>query len=199
MGSRKNLKVPSPLKLVTIPLLLGSLLGSAAIAQSPTYGVGRTPTEEELGRMDISIGPTGEELPPGSGTAKQGAQVYVQKACIGCHGAEGIGGLAPALQSKQGADVPVWDKERILPLRSPYATTVWDFINRGMPLGLEGTLTADEVYALTAYLLFLNNVISEDQVLDQQSLPKVRMPIGDEYGKPHEFKLNSPRLEGYPY
>jgi len=193
MGSRKMRKV------VTIPLLLASLAGSAAIAQSPTYGVGRTPTEAELGRMDISIGPTGEELPPGRGTAKEGAQVYVQKACIGCHGAEGIGGLAPPLQSKEAADVPVWDKERILPLRSPYATTVWDFIYRGMPLGLEGTLTPDEVYALTAYLLFLNHVIPEDQVLDQESLPNVVMPIGDDYGKPHEFKLNSPRLKGYPY
>ena len=123
----------------------------------------------------------------------------MQKACIGCHGAAGMGGLAPALGSKQGADVPVWKKERILPLRSPYATTVWDYINRGMPLGLEGTLTPNEVYSLTAYLLFLNNVIPEDQVLDKQSLPKVRMPIGDEFGKPHEFKLNAPRLKGYPY
>jgi len=193
MGSRKMRKV------VVMPLLLASFVGSAAIAQSPTYGVGRTPTEAELGRMDISIGPTGEELPPGRGTAKEGAQVYVQKACIGCHGAEGIGGLAPPLQSKEGPDVPVWDKERILPLRSPYATTVWDFIYRGMPLGLEGTLTPDEVYSLTAYLLFLNHVIPEDQVLDQESLPKVEMPIGDDYGKPHEFKLNSPRLKGYPY
>jgi len=199
MGSRKMVNVPGLLRVVMIPLLLGSLVGSPAIAQSPTYGVGRTPTEEELRRMDISIGPTGEELPPGSGNARDGAQVYVQKACIGCHGAEGIGGLAPALQSQQGADVAVWEKERILPLRSPYATTVWDFINRGMPLGLEGTLSADEVYSLTAYLLFLNDVIPEDQVLDQQSLPKVRMPIGDAFGKPHEFKLDSPRLEGYPF
>jgi cytochrome c len=107
--------------------------------------------------------------------------------------------LAPVLRSERGADVPVWNKERILPLRSPYATTVWDFINRGMPLGLEGTLTPNEVYALTAYLLFLNDVIPEDQVLDKESLPKVRMPIGDEFGKPHEFRLNAPRLKGYPY
>lgn len=199
MGSRKMLKVPNPLKVVTLPLLLASLMGSPATAQSPTYGVGRTPTAEELRRMDISIGSTGEELPPGSGTAEEGAQLYVQKACIGCHGAEGMGGLAPALRSQRDADLPVWEKERILPLRSPYATTVWDYVNRGMPLGLEGTLTSDEVYSLTAYLLFINDVISEDQVLDQESLPKVSMPIGDEFGKPHEFKLNSPRLEGYPY
>ena len=199
MGLRKMLEVRNPLKVVTIPLLLASLAGSPAIAQSPTYGVGRTPTAEELGRMDISISATGEELPPGTGTAKEGAQLYVQKGCIACHGAEGLGGLAPALQSKQGANVNVWKKERILPLRSPYATVVWDFIRRGMPVGLEGTLTPDEVYSLTAYLLVLNHVIPEDQVLDKQNLPTVKMPIGDEFGKPHEFKLNAPRLKGYPY
>jgi S-disulfanyl-L-cysteine oxidoreductase SoxD len=187
------------LKRVTISLLLGSFLGGPAIAQSPTYGVGRTPTAEEIRRMDISIGPTGEEPPPGRGTAKEGAQVYAQKACVGCHGVAGLGGLAPILQSKQGADVPVWKKERILPLRAPHATIVWDFINRGMPVGLEGTLTPDEVYSLTAYLLFLNKVIPEDLVVDKQSLPKIKMPIGDKFGKPHQFKLNAPRLEGYPY
>lgn len=187
------------LRIATIPLLLGSLLGSPAFAQSPTYGVGRTPTAEELRRMDISISHNGAELPPGRGTAKEGALVYQQKACVACHGAAGVGGLAPILATKHGADVPVWKKERILPLRSPYATVVWDFINRGMPLGLEGTLTPDEVYSLTAYLLFLNKVIPEDMVLDQQSLPKVRMPIGDEFGKPHDWKRNAPRLPGYPY
>src|SRR5258705_13001657 len=96
---------------VTIALLLGSLWGSPAFAQSPTYGVGRTPTAEELRRMDISIGPTGDELPPGRGTAKEGAQVYVQKACIGCHGAAGVGGLAPNLVSKKSAD-NVWKQDR---------------------------------------------------------------------------------------
>ncbi len=196
MGSRKVIQV---LRVATIPLLLGSLLGSPAIAQSPTYGVGRTPTAEELRRMDISIGFAGEELPPGRGTAKEGAQLYMQKACVGCHGVAGLGGMAPILQSKQPADVPIWKKERILPLRAPNATVVWDYINRGMPLGLEGTLTPNEVYSLTAYLLFLNKVIPEEQVLDQQSLPKVKMPIGDDYGKPHDYKRNAPRLEGYPY
>jgi S-disulfanyl-L-cysteine oxidoreductase SoxD len=199
MGSPKTLEVPSPLKIVAIPVLLASLVAGPAIAQSPTYGVGRTPTAEELRRMDIAISPEGDELPAGRGTAKEGAQVYVQKACIGCHGVGGIGGAAPALRSERGPEVPVWQKERILPLRSPYATVVWDFINRGMPLGLEGTLPPDEVYALTAYLLFLNDVIPEDYVLDKESLPKVAMPIGDEFGKPHEWKPNAPRLKGYPY
>jgi mono/diheme cytochrome c family protein len=183
---------------VAVPLLLGSLVAGSAIAQSPTYGVGRTPTAEELRRMDISISRTGDELPPGRGTAKDGAQLYAQKACIACHGAGGVGGLAPALISKKPGD-NVWKQDRVLPLRAPYATVVWDFINRGMPLGLEGTLKPDEVYSLTAYLLYLNKVIPEDEVLDKQTLPKVKMPIGDEFGKPHEFKVNSPRLPGYPY
>jgi cytochrome c len=187
------------LRVVSVPLLLGSLLAGSAMAQSPTYGVGRTPTAEELSRMDISIGFSGEELPAGRGTVKEGAQLYVQKACVGCHGVGGVGGLAPILATKQGPEVPVWRKERILPLRAPNATIVWDFIRRGMPLGLEGTLKPDEVYSLTAYLLALNKVIPEDMVVDRDNLPKIKMPIGEEYGKPHEFKVNSPRLSGYPY
>src|SRR3954467_479285 len=189
----------SALGVVAIPLLVGNFLASPVLAQSPTYGVGRTPSAEELRRMDISIGFAGEELPPGRGNAKEGAQLYVQKACVGCHGVGGTGGLAPILTSKQGPEVPVWKRERILPLRAPSATIVWDFINRGMPLGLEGTLKPDEVYSLTAYLLFLNKVIPEDQVLTRENLPKVKMPIGDAWGKPHDFKVNAPRLEGYPY
>ena len=172
---------------------------AAGLAQSSAYKVGTPLRQEEIKKFDFMIGPQGKELPPGNGTAKEGAQLYMQKACVGCHGVGGSGGLAPILVSKQSADVPVWKKERILPLRAPNATIVWDFINRGMPLGLEGTLKPDEVYSLTAYLLFLNKVIPEEQVLDKQSLPQVRMPIGDEYGKPHHFKLNAPRLEGYPY
>jgi S-disulfanyl-L-cysteine oxidoreductase SoxD len=184
------------LRLLAIMLLLGS----PALAQSsPTYGVGRTPTAEEIRALDISIGPTGEELPPGRGTAKEGAELFEQKGCIGCHGEAGTGGPAPALKSKKGQDLPVWERGRILPVLAPFATTVWDFINRGMPLGNEGTLTADEVYALTAYLLFLNQVIPEDQVLDKQSLPKVKMPIGDDYARLPDWKPRTPRLQGYPY
>ena len=180
-----------------LPFLL--LMGASVLAQSPTYGIGRTPTAEEVRALDISIGPTGEELPPGRGTAKEGAEVYKQKGCAVCHGAAGIGGPAPALKSKAGAEVPIWERERILPLRAPFATTVWDYINRGMPLGKEGTLTANEVYALTAYLLSINQVIPEDQVLDKESLPKVKMPIGDEYAPLPDWKPKTRRLKDYPY
>ena len=188
------------LRLVTIALLLGSFLGSPAFAQSPpTYGVGRTPTAEEIRALDISIAPSGDELPAGRGTAREGAELFKEKGCFVCHGEAGIGDLAPALQSKTGQDVPIWKRERILPLRAPFATIVWDFIHRGMPLGNEGSLAPDEVYALTAYLLFLNKVIPEDQVLDQQSLPKVKMPIGDDYARLPEWQHGTPRLKGYPY
>jgi len=188
------------LRLVAVVLLPIVLLGSPAFAQSsPTYGVGRTPTAEEIRALDISIGPTGEELPPGRGTAKEGAELFVQKGCVGCHGEAGVGGLAPALKSKKGPNVPTWERGRILPVQAPFATTVWDFIHRGMPLGREGTLTADEVYALTAYLLFLNQVIPEDEVLDKQSLPKVKMPIGDDYARLPDWKHGTRRLQGYPY
>src|SRR5919201_376556 len=179
-----------------LPFVL--LLGVAALAQSPRYGVGRTPTPEEIRAWDISIGPTGEELPPGHGTVKEGALVYRAK-CAGCHGATGIEGTAPILKSKASKDRDLWDRGRILPLRAPFATTVWDYINRGMPLNREGTLTADEVYALTAFLLFKNGVIAEDEVLDAQSLPKIKMPMRDAPAPLPEWKSRAPRLKGYPY
>jgi len=189
------------LKLAAILLLLGSpVLVSSALAQSaPTYGLGRTPSAEEIRARDINIGAAGEELPPGRGTPKEGAKVFMLQGCVVCHGEEGAGGLGPTLKSKTSQDLPIWKRERILPLRAPFATTVWDYIHRGMPLGREGTLTPDEVYALTAYLLFLNKVIPEDTVLDEKSLPKVKMPIGDGYARLPEWKHGTPRLKDYPY
>jgi cytochrome c len=175
------------------------LMGVSTLAQSPTYGVGRTPSAEEIRAWDISIGPTGAELPPGRGTAKEGAQVYAQKGCAGCHGKTGTGGPAPTLKAKAESNVDPWERGRILPIRSPFATTVWDYINRAMPLNREGTLTADEVYALTAFLLYINDVIPEDEILDAQSLPKVKMPIGDEFASLPEWKPKTRRLRGYPY
>jgi cytochrome c len=179
-------------------LAVALLMGASVLAQSPTYGVGRTPTAEEIRAWDISIGPTGEELPQGRGTVREGALLYRAKGCAGCHGANGMDGKAPAVKSKSGPSVDTWARGRILPVRAPFATTVWDYINRAMPLNREGTLTADEVYALTAYLLFINDVIREDEVLDAQSLPKVKMPIGSDYASLPEWKPKTPRLKGYP-
>ncbi len=180
-------------------LALVLLMGVCALAQSPTYGVGRTPSAEEIRAWDISIGPTGAELPPGHGTAKEGAQLYVSKGCAVCHGKTGTEGAAPNLKGKVDPKTATWERGRILPIRAPFATTVWDYINRAMPLNKEGTLTADEVYSLTAFLLYINDVIPEDQVLDAQSLPKVKMPIGDEYASLPDWKPKTRRLKGYPY
>ena len=180
-----------------LPFVL--LMGVSAMAQSPTYGVGRTPSAEEIRAWDISVGPSGVELPPGRGTAKEGALVYRRQGCGGCHGATATGGSAPSMKANAGPSVDTWKRGRILPVRSPFATTVWDYINRAMPLNREGTLTADEVYALTAFLLYINEVIPEDQILDAQSLPKVKMPIGDKFASLPEWKPGTRRLQGYPY
>ena len=181
-------------------LLLILLLAAApVVAQGPTYGVGRTPTAEEVRAWDISISPTGEELPPGSGTAEDGALVYRRK-CAGCHGVNGIDGRAPRLVKRNAEPgVHPWDWGRILPVRAPYATVVWDYINRGMPLNQEGTLTADEVYALTAYLLVINDVIPEDTVLDAESLPKIEMPNRDAFARVPDWEPGKPRLPAYPH
>src|SRR4026208_824498 len=183
----------------TLPFAFVLLMTASALAQGPTFGIGRTPTPEEIKARAISIGPTGEELPPGKGTAKEGAQLYRTKGCAGCHGATGIGGAAPILKSKDPKNPDSGARERTLPLRAPFATTVWDYINRGMPLNREGTLTPDEVYSLTAYLLNINDVIPEDETLDAQSLPKVKMPNGDRYASLPDWKPRTPRLKGYPY
>jgi len=182
-----------------LPFAFFLLMGASALAQGPAFGIGRTPTPDEVKARDISIGPTGEELPAGKGTAKEGAQLYRAKGCAGCHGATGLEGTAPILKSKDPSNPDLWARGRILPLRAPFATTVWDYINRAMPLNREGTLTPDEVYSLTAFLLSINNVIPEDQVLDAQSLPKVKMPIGDNYASLPDWKPRTRRLKGYPY
>lgn len=170
----------------------------AGWAQSPTYGVGKTPSAEEIRAWDIAIGPTGKELPPGRGTAKEGAQIFAQK-CAACHGATGSEGPAPMLIKRQNPAAnpgpclnPCIRDANVMAVHSPYATTIWDYINRGMPFKQEGTLKPDEVYALTAFILYKNGVIQEDEVLDAQSLPQVKMPNRDGYAIP-EWRPGMPR------
>lgn len=196
-------------KLLFVPALLA--LCQTAWTQSPTYGVGRTPTADEIRAWDIAISPTGKELPPGHGTAKEGAKLYVSKGCAGCHGATGSGMHAPTLISRKEQDnhgapagaplfclAPCVNDSNTMGVHSPFATTIWDYINRGMPLGKEGSLTADEVYALTAFLLYKTDIVKEDEVMDNQTLPKVRMPNRNGFALPPEWKHGAPRLQGYP-
>jgi S-disulfanyl-L-cysteine oxidoreductase SoxD len=187
-------------------MILGMMCQVAGSAQSPTYGVGRSPTPEEMRAWDISIGPLGKELPAGHGTAKEGAPLYIQKGCGGCHGRTGSMAQAPTLIKSDGTTrntfsclSPCVNDNNVMALHSPYATVMWDYINRGMPLGKEQTLKPDEVYALTAFLLFKNGVIKEDDVMDAQSLPKVVMPNRNGFSlPPDEWKHGVPRLQGYP-
>jgi S-disulfanyl-L-cysteine oxidoreductase SoxD len=191
-------------KLLLLPMIVGMYqIGSA---QSPTFGVGRAPTGDELRTWDISISPDGKELPMGRGTAVEGAQLYVQKGCAGCHGRSGSGSQAPTLIKSDGTNkntppclAPCINDSNVMALHSPYSTVIWDYINRGMPLGKEGSLKPDEVYALTAYLLFKNGVIQESDVMDAQSLPKVSMPNKEGSALPkEEWKHGAPRLSKYP-
>lgn len=189
-------------------LLLGALvvLGENGWTQSPTYGVGRAPTAAEIQAWDIAISPTGKELPEGHGTAKEGEALFRSKGCAGCHGAAGAGMHAPTLISRKDYKssaaafclAPCVNDSNSMALHSPFATTIWDYIHRGMPLGKEGSLTPNEVYSLTAFILYKNEVIKEDEVLDKQSLPKVKMPNRDGFGLPPAWKHGEPRLQGYP-
>jgi S-disulfanyl-L-cysteine oxidoreductase SoxD len=160
----------------SIPLTLIVLLAcGVALAQSPTYKLGRTPTEAELHAWDHAVGPDGKELPAGSGSAVEGAKIFATK-CSFCHGrnAEGVFPF-PRLAGGVGTlNTPT-------PIRSsgsylPFATTIWDFINRAMPRDAEGTLSSDEVYAVTAFILFKNGTLKETDVLDKKSLVEVQMP-----------------------
>ena len=149
----------------------------AAAAQSPTYNLGRTPTKEEIRAWDIAIGPSGKELPPGSGTAQEGATLYAQR-CAGCHGPTGAESPVWPLVGGQGTLKTIRPK-RTIGSFWPFATTIWDFTNRAMPRNESGTLSADQVYALTAFLLYQNGIVKESDVIDAKSLPKIRMPNRD--------------------
>ena len=148
----------------------------AALAQTSDYkNVGRAPTEQEVQAMDIAIGTDGKELPPGSGTAKEGARIFKAK-CEVCHGANLEGSpTAPALVGGQGTLTSLHPK---LTVGSywPFATTIFDYIRRAMPRYQEGSLSVDEVYSLAAFVLYRNDIIKETDVLDAKTLPKVVMP-----------------------
>jgi S-disulfanyl-L-cysteine oxidoreductase SoxD len=193
---------PSSMRTVrsAIVLSLAVWLGAVALAQqaapqqpprpapSPS-GLGRAPTANETKAWDISIGPDGAELPPGSGNATQGALVFTQRGCSDCHGPTAKEG--PALVLVGGT--PTLSTNYFPIAYWPYAPSIWDFIRRAMPYNRPGRLTADEVYALTAFLLYRNGIIQEDDVMDAKSLPKVQMPHRTEYKPPEPWTPATPR------
>jgi len=155
-----------------------AIVSTAAQAQSPNLGTQISPADAAA--WDISVAPDGAGLPSGSGTAKQGKEVFAMK-CAACHGEKGEGGEAAKLWG--GNDTLKYPSVAVRTVGSywPYATTAFDFIRRAMPWNAPKTLTDDEVYSTTAYVLYLNGIVAEDAVIDKNSLPKVKMPNRDNF------------------
>jgi S-disulfanyl-L-cysteine oxidoreductase SoxD len=151
--------------------------------QSPSFGVGRTPTPAELNAVDIEVLPDGRGLPAGTSTAAAGKDVYTRR-CVTCHGPTGVEGPQDVLVGGRGSLVSLGSQSGGHPVKTvgsywPYSTSLWDYIRRAMPFDHPGTLTTDEVYGATAYLLFLNGIVSEQDVMNESTLPKITMPNRD--------------------
>lgn len=160
---------------VACAVAVAARLGGVPVAaQSRTYGVGRTPSPEEIAAADSAIGPRGAELPAGGSSAVRGRTVYTTR-CQSCHGATGTEGPNDALAGGRGtlaSPRPI----RTVGSYWPYATTLFDYIRRAMPYSTPGTLTDEEVYGATAYVLFLNGLVGEQDVVDAKTLPAIAMP-----------------------
>jgi mono/diheme cytochrome c family protein len=160
-----------------VPALIILAAPAAGLAQS-RYNVGTPLSQDQIRSFDRMIGPAGKELPPGHGTAKEGAEVFAKR-CAVCHGQNGQGGIVRSLvigspgHPHQG---PFTDTEKDGPSYYPFPTIAWDYINRAMPASKPGSLTPDEVYAVVAFLYYRNGIIGENDVLDAKTLPKVEMP-----------------------
>jgi len=148
------------------------------------FGFGHRATATEIAAWDIDVRPDGTGLPPGSGTVAQGSRIYAAR-CAACHGATGVEGPNDRLVGRiEGDAFPFGnDTSQVETIGNywPYATTVFDYIRRAMPYEAPGSLSADEVYSLTAYLLFLNEIVPQEAAMDASTLPAVRMPARDRF------------------
>ncbi|UPK38473.1 cytochrome c [Bradyrhizobium sp. 186] len=151
---------------------------SGAQAQSP-YGIGRPATPAEIAGWNIDIGRDGSNLPQGSGSVIQGRDVYAQQ-CASCHGEKGEGGLGDRLAGGQGT-IGTAKPIRTVGSFWPYATTLFDYIRRAMPQNAPQSLSDDDVYAVSAYILNLNGLVGADATLDAKSLAAVKMPNRDRF------------------
>jgi S-disulfanyl-L-cysteine oxidoreductase SoxD len=167
----------------SLVLALALALGACAVvAQSPQTSqtpprLGKPISEADIAAWDISAAPDGSGLPPGSGTPAQGAKIYVAK-CLMCHGEKGTGKPFAALVGGAPLTNGI-DTTKTIANFWGYPTIIFDFTRRAMPFQAPRTLTNDEVYALTAYLLSLNKLIGENDVMNAETLPKVKMPNRD--------------------
>lgn len=175
MPMRKVAAIMSVLTFCVVPALAQNTPAPAAkTADVGTYGLGTAPTQQQVAGWNIDASrPDGSGLPPGSGNVTQGKQVYEQT-CVACHGADGTGPMDRLVGGKDtlGSKKPV----RTVGSYWPYATTLWDYIDRAMPFNNPHSLSPDQVYAVAAYVLFLNHIVPQDATMDRDTLPKVKMP-----------------------
>lgn len=162
-----------------LALCLGALSASAFAER---YRLGSPATNQEIAGWNIDVQPDGTGLPPGRGTVAEGAQLYAQQ-CVMCHGDKGQG--KPMDQIAGGKGTLATDK----PIKTvgsywPYATTLYDYIHRAMPFNTPQSLSSDQVYAASAYVLYLNGLVNENAVMDAKTLPRVRMPNADGFIRP---------------
>jgi mono/diheme cytochrome c family protein len=175
-------------KLIAAAALALACGTGAAQAQSP--GLGKPLSEADIKQWDIAILPDGSNLPPGSGTPVKGAKIFAEK-CSACHGDAGKGGVAPYYPALVGGQPLTNGIDTVKTIANYYAypTTIFDYTRRGMPYNMPRSLTDDEVYSLTAYILALNNFIGQDDVMDANTLPKVKMPNRDNFIMPYPDRL----------
>ena len=166
-------------------IALAAVAALSISASAFAYEFGRTATPEEINLWDIEVRPDGTGLPEGSGTVAQGKSVYTDN-CAACHGVNGQGGIKDRLVGGQGtlaSDKPI----KTVGSFWPYATTLFDYIQRAMPYQAPDSLSVDDYYAVTAYVLSLNGILAPDGKLDKETLPRVRMPNRDGFIPDPEF------------
>ena len=168
--------------LLAVPIHVQAQQGTGQ--QPQRYGFGRPATEAEIAAWDIDVTPDGQGLPAGSGTAEQGRELYVEQ-CEICHGRGGEGRTSDRLVGREPREGFPFGNEpslvRTIGNYWPFATTLYDYTFRAMPFDDPGTLEPNAVYSLTAYLLYLNDIIAEDAVMNADTLPQVEMPAKDKF------------------
>lgn len=182
-AGQQLLKMVALVTMISGPMLYANAADDAAWPES--FGIGRDATAAEIAAWDRDVRPDGHGLPAGSGTVEEGELIYAAK-CAVCHGKTGVEGPNDRLVRHPGEGFPDGGSAESWTGRTignywPYATTVFDYILRSMPQNIPGSLADNEVYALTAYLLWRNGIVAEDTRLDARALAAVKMPARDEF------------------
>jgi S-disulfanyl-L-cysteine oxidoreductase SoxD len=160
-------------------LAIVTLIGAAPAEAQNTYGIGRVATPAEISGWNIDVGRDGSNLPPGSGSVSHGREVFDQQ-CAACHGDKGQGGLGDKLVGGQGT-LATQEPVRTVGSYWPYAPTLFDYIRRAMPQNAPESLSNDDVYAVSAYILNLNGLLPADATLDAKALSAIKMPNRDKF------------------